>query len=177
MKAIERLMNEHRQIEAVLTSLERYCDDLQSSGATDKSRLEKFVEFLLCFADTIHHGKEEELLFKAMEDCGFPAEQGPIAVMLEDHEQGRRFIQTMSDAAGLEEDWSAEVRSGLVQAGNGYAALLSAHIEKEDNILYRMAKDALSQEAMDRLDADCASFDEAHNGELARLGVLAGELR
>ncbi len=176
MKAIERLMNEHRQIEAILTSLERFCNDVQTSGVTDKPRLEKFVEFLDCFADTIHHGKEEELLFKTMEDFGFSAGQGPVSVMLSEHDHGRRYIQAMSDAAGQEEDWSAADCSGLLRAGNGYAALMRAHIEKEDNILYRMAKDTLSQEAMDKLDADCASFDETKNGELVRLSTLAADL-
>ena len=176
MKAIKRLMNEHRQIEAVLTSLEQFCNTVQLSGVMNKPRLEKFVEFFVCFAGTIHHGKEEELLFKTMEDCRFSAEQGPIAVMLAEHDHGRRFIQSMSDAAGQDEDWSAEDCEEFVQAGKDYAVLMRAHIEKEDNILNRMAKDISSREAMDKLDADCTSFDRIRNGELARLGALAGEL-
>ena len=34
-------------------------------------------------------GKEEDLLFEAMVDCGVPREYGPIACMLGEHEAGR----------------------------------------------------------------------------------------
>jgi hemerythrin-like domain-containing protein len=37
------------------------------------------MEFLSVFADTCHHGKEEDFLFPGLEAAGIPNEGGPSA--------------------------------------------------------------------------------------------------
>ncbi len=57
------------------------------------------ADFITGFADGCHHRKEEGVLFKALQANGMPAGQGPIAVMLSEHEQGRKFTRNMRAAA------------------------------------------------------------------------------
>ena len=61
------------------------------------SDLEEVVELIRKFADGLHHAKEENLLFPLMAEKGFSLEQGPVAVMLMEHEQGRRFVKGMTE--------------------------------------------------------------------------------
>ena len=173
MNAIERLMKEHRQIENVLSALEQFCDGLSAEGEDQKDRLRQIVEFLAGFADTIHHGKEEQLLFTKMYDYGFSKESGPVAVMLFEHDQGRNQIGIMRRIAEQEKSWSADDCTEITNAGQSYVSLLRGHIQKEDNILYQMAKTALPLDVMSKLDDACEEFDDTHFDEIARLNTLA----
>ncbi|MCP4933864.1 MAG: hemerythrin [bacterium] len=173
MNAIERLMKEHRQIESVLSALEHFYDGLRVEDEAQKDRLRKIVDFLIGFVDTVHHGKEEKLLFATMYKNGFSKDTGPIAVMNFEHDQGRDLIGVMRGIAKQEINWTADDRAKLTNAGRGYVSLLRSHIQKEDNILYQMAKTTLPVDVMSELDNACMEFDDAHLDEITRLNTLA----
>ncbi len=173
INTIERLMKEHRQIERVLSALEHFCDGLCVEDEAQKGRLWKLVDFLAGFVDTIHHGKEEKLLFTTMYKHGFSKDAGPIAVMNFEHDQGRDLIGVMRGFAEQEMNWSADDRAKLTNAAQSYVSLLRGHIQKEDNILYQMAKTTLPLDVMSELDSACVEFDDAHLVEITRLNRLA----
>jgi hemerythrin-like domain-containing protein len=178
MDAIETLMHEHRLIESVCDALVGFAGDVQRRGATEKDELARFVTFLRDFADGCHHGKEEDVLFAAMVESGFPRDGGPIAVMLHEHTQGRALIRALKQKSEQPGAWTDEDRRGVAQAAEGYSDLLHAHIHKEDAILYPMAEQRLSPEAMARVGAGCERFEAERtgSGEHARLHALAEEL-
>jgi hemerythrin-like domain-containing protein len=159
MDAIENLMNEHRTIERVIDALVAFTQENLRRGATDRPELSAFVGFLQRYADQLHHGKEEGVLFRAMADHGFPTEGGPLAVMLAEHVRGRALIQVMAEATSGDAAWTDADRRRVADAAAGYGALLRAHIHKEDAILYPMAEQHLPPEAMDEVDAVCARHD------------------
>lgn len=143
--AIKELMDDHQVILRMLRVLNGMCLSLDEGRKVPISDLDAALDFIKTFADYCHHGKEEDLLFPAMGEVGFPTQGGPIAVMLMEHEQGRAYVKGLS--AGLE-----RVRSGdaaalkdVSRAASGYSSLLSGHIGKEDNILYPMAMDAIPE--------------------------------
>ena len=82
-------MNEHRLIEQVLGSLETFASQVEEGLAPERPVLADYGTFLRGFADSCHHGKEEDILFQRMVERGFPRETGPVAVMLYEHEVGR----------------------------------------------------------------------------------------
>ena len=110
------------------------------------SHIEEVVELIRKFADGLHHAKEENLLFPLMAQKGFSLLQGPVAVMLMDHEQGRAFVRGMADQ--IQNYKSGQLSAlNLVYANmNGYSELLSNHISKENNVLFRMADNAFTTE-------------------------------
>lgn len=178
MDAIEILMNEHRLIEQTLDALGGFADELRRKASDDKAELSRFVTFIREFADRHHHGKEEDILFAAMVEAGFPRSGGPIAVMLWEHDQGRAYVKVLAELAAQAAPWSAEDRQRLADAAAGYASLLHAHIHKEDAILYPMAEQRLPPELQARVEADCAAYEARHAGagEQDRLHALAAEL-
>ena len=173
---IETLMTEHRLIEAVLASLDAWADAL-SAGEAERADLPRFVTFIREFADAKHHAKEEDILFAAMTDHGFPKQAGPIAVMLHEHEIGRAYVSVLAEGAESE-DWDESERARLAEAAHGYVSLLRQHIPKEDNVLYPMAADRLPPEAMQQVAERCARVEDEHarSGDAERLEALAREL-
>jgi len=173
MGAIEILMNEHRVIERAIDALVAFTDEVQR-GSDDRAELRRFVRFIRGFADAWHHGKEEDILFRAMGQAGFPTQGGPVAVMLQEHDIGRAHVRELDRLAAQEGPFSAGERQRVAEESLGYASLLRAHIHKEDEILYPMAEARLPPEVMERVDADCQAFERrqpaaAEHQELRRL--------
>ena len=71
MEAIETLMAEHQQILGAIGALEVYAGEVRRGGG-DAAELGRFVTFIREFADAHHHAKEEDMLFAAMVEAGFP---------------------------------------------------------------------------------------------------------
>ena len=139
------LMEEHRVIERAVALLHKVAEKIDEEVKVDAQVLSDLVDFIRNFADRCHHGKEEKILFKTFSEKGIPVEGGPIGVMLLEHEEGRRAVKAMSDAASRvkEGDWAgAKVFSANAK---NYAQLLTQHIFKEDNILYPMGGRLLSE--------------------------------
>ncbi len=150
MKATQQLKDEHEGVKVMLAVLERVCRKLEETKHLDKEHFEKILEFLKVFVDKCHHGKEEELLFPALEAAGVPKD-GPIRVMLQEHELGRKYIRTMSDAFAGFATGDQSASRGIAKSGQDYIALLRDHIEKENNVLFAMADRLLSGKMQDEL--------------------------
>jgi hemerythrin-like domain-containing protein len=176
MDAIETLMNEHRTIERVLDALGAFADETRRRGSTDAPELARFVTFLREFADAHHHHKEEDVLFEAMIDHGFPREAGPVAVMLHEHVQGRALVGVLAEKGAAAGPWSDEDRQDIADAAHGFADLLRAHIQKEDRILYPMAEQRLPPDALTAVGEACAEQDRARAASSERLVQLAEAL-
>jgi hemerythrin-like domain-containing protein len=176
MDSIETLMTEHRAIEQVIDALLHFTGEVRRGGGNDKAELSRFVTFLREFADAQHHAKEEDVLFAAMVEHGFPARSGPIAVMLEDHERGRALVRHLAALAELPGAWGEGERADVVEASTAFARLLRAHIQKEDGVLYPLAEQHLPEAARASVDLACARADAARGDIPRRLLQLADEL-
>lgn len=163
MYATQQLRDEHEGIKVMLTVLERLADDLQNGQVVETAHLADILDFLRTFADKCHHGKEEDLLFPALQAIGVPNDHGPIGVMLDDHTRGRAYIRGMGEAlAGLQA--GEDAAQAFAVNAYGYIQLLRAHIEKENNVLFMIAERMLPPTEQARLTAD---FDQI---EAERLG-------
>jgi len=177
-KAIEVLMNEHRLIEQVLGSLETFASEVEGGLAPERPVLVDYGAFFREFADSCHHGKEEDILFQRMTERGFPRETGPVAVMLYEHEVGRGHVSALRQVGdGTGPPTAVETRVVLENAG-AFIPLLRAHILKEDRILYPMAVRLLTGPEMDAMEADFAAFEARMraDGSYDRLHGLADRL-
>lgn len=146
MRPTEILKEEHKEIKRMLRILGKVSEKLKSGEIVEKDVLEQILQFIKVFADKCHHGKEEDLLFPAMEGAGIPREGGPIGVMLYEHNVGRNAVKGMTE--GIEEFYrgNEDARKKIVENASTYIELLDSHIYKEDNILYPMAEMHLSEE-------------------------------
>jgi hemerythrin-like domain-containing protein len=143
--AIQELMDEHQVILRMLRVLNGMCLRLGEGKDVAAPDLDAALDFIKTFADYCHHGKEEDLLFPAMEEVGFPRDGGPVAVMLMEHEQGRAYVKSLSAALERVRSGDSAALKEVSRCALGYASLLSSHIGKEDDILYPMAMDAIPE--------------------------------
>jgi len=160
-RAIEDLMHEHEAILFALEILDAIGQRMAAGEAVDPADLAAFIGFLQEFADKCHHGKEEGMLFPALVAAGVPQQDGPVGVMLHEHTLGRQWIHDMD--ASLRPTLDA---SAFVRAARGYADLLRAHVQKENEVLFPMAERLLSAA---RLDALFEAF-EAHEEQVIGAG-------
>ena len=139
-KATEMLSAEHRVIERVLDILQKLTTR-PVENLLDHWR--KTLDFFSHFADQCHHFKEEQVLFPAMEERGIPREGGPIGMMLMEHEEGRAYVRAMLSAIPLAETKNEVAKEILVDKAKAYLQLLKEHIQKEDEILFKIADDVI----------------------------------
>lgn len=151
MYATQELRNEHEGIRVALAVLEKMADDAEAGGTPNLNDADRILDFLRTFADKCHHGKEEDLLFPALEKAGVSRDQGPIGVMLIDHEHGREHIKAMVQALAGLHSGDSDSPVAFAAAARGYVQVLSSHINKENNVLFVMAEQHLSPEEHARL--------------------------
>ena len=170
---IESMVQEHELIVEVLASLQAMTERLAAGEPVDRKDVADFGRFFRDFADKCHHGKEEDRLFVKMVESGFPQDSGPIAVMLSEHGAGRQEVRGLL-AIGTGSGPLSEAETAKVSDHAGqFVPLLYGHIQKENNILYPMAQNAISPEELDRLDESCEAFDQQIRSELNVEGLKA----
>lgn len=145
-KAIDDLKHEHEAILSALEILENMSTRIAGGRPVGREDINNFIGFLKEFVDKCHHGKEEGILFPALIKAGIPEKDGPIGVLLSEHRQGREFIQAMDQAVSDPVDYDR-----FVESARGYAALLRAHIQKEDQVLFPAAEKVLSETQLNGL--------------------------
>ena len=141
-RATEILSDEHRVIERVLAAVEKLTRmPVMSSLAKWKDAL----VFFRHFADQCHHFKEEQVLFPALEEHGIPRDDGPVGMMLIEHEEGRSHVKSMFAAVEQLEAGNTAMQGMLLSHASAYLTLLREHIQKEDDVLFRMADEVIPE--------------------------------
>ncbi|MGD8496514.1 MAG: hemerythrin domain-containing protein [Gemmatimonadales bacterium] len=176
--ATARLRDEHVWILRVADVLERLVERSKTAAAIDFEAVEDCVTFVRLFADACHHGKEEHLLFPALEERGMPRDAGPIAVMLDEHRRGREHASRMREALGPARAGDDEALRRLRRAAREWVELIRQHILKEDHGLFEMADDMVRGPECRAL---CRQYDEVcarhfEGRSRARLEQLAADL-
>jgi hemerythrin-like domain-containing protein len=140
-KATGNLEIDHEYILRLIGVMEKMVQ--VKSKNTD--HFDKVVHVIKKYADGIHHAKEETLLFPLMAENGFSMKQGPLAVMLFDHNEGRAYVKGMVESITKYKEGNESALSKIYDNMLGYSDLLRNHIAKENNMLFRMADNALSE--------------------------------
>jgi hemerythrin-like domain-containing protein len=160
---IEILQSEHRVIERVLEAIETV---LACSGERPFSRefFDGALDFITNFADRWHHCKEEDRLFPMLEESGVPRHGGPIGCMLSEHEIGRAHVAAIRGKLDAADRGDADAIVTVYREAAGYCGLLREHIQKEDLVLFRMARQVLSPDDTRTLETQFAEAERAQAG-------------
>ncbi len=160
MKATEVLMQEHQSILEMLKVVEAVCRRLENQEAVNPEHLSGIVHFIQGFADKCHHSKEEDILFRELEAAGFPRDEGPVGVMLHEHDEGRSYVRAMREATERMTSGDDTAAVCFIENARNYATLLEGHIYKENNILFPMADAHLSEGQQKKLEVEFAKAAE-----------------
>ncbi len=133
-KIFKILKEEHKNILKVIEILIKEFNNEK----IDYKVIERCIKFIRNYADSLHHTKEEDILFKELSKKGILTHCNPVEQMLYEHDLGRKFVKGM--IGGLKKKNDEKISENAMK----YAELLKEHINKEDIILYPMAEEVLS---------------------------------
>lgn len=144
MKPTEILTEEHKIIKIVLEIMNNISNSLKINGKFEIEHIEKIIDFIINFADKYHHAKEETALFPELINSGMSKDNGPVHVMLYEHEIGRSLIKEILSTIEAFKNGNEQAKYLIADNMDKYTQLLYAHIHKEDNILFPMANNLIS---------------------------------
>lgn len=153
MEAVEILVKEHDSILKVIEITETILNTA-NKATVNLNHVEQIIDFIKNFADKYHHLKEEDVLFVEMVNHGMSSEGGPIAVMLSDHNTGRNYVKQAVDAIAKYKAGDDATFELIQENLLNYCELLTAHIYKENNILYPMAEQVVPTTVLAKMSED-----------------------
>jgi hemerythrin-like domain-containing protein len=159
MKPRGLLMIEHRLIEKMLGLAERESERARS-GRVDTVFIDTVVDFIRTYADRTHHGKEEDILFKAL--AGKPlsdADAGRMRELVEEHTIARaatgELVRANADYLAGNEGSRAVILDRLRFLVEFYPK----HIAKEDKVFFPDTEKYFTPAELDALLAEFNEFD------------------
>ncbi len=149
--ATEILIEEHKLIKKGLEMLEKAV----MSGVSDSKVYEQLVEFFSGYADRIHHGKEEEILFRDLKKNSPTHIVEMVNTLESDHITGRDLVSKIRENAGN--------ISSLKDYALSYVTFLRDHILKEDEGLFPSMHPYLSREKEENMIPEFKKVDTERN--------------
>jgi hemerythrin-like domain-containing protein len=103
--------------------------------------------------DYIERGflKKEELLIKALEDSGFPPDEGPVGAMRADQKRSREAAELLFNAAKAWQTGDEEARVEVGWATSEYTSTFRQHLERLKNLIFPLLEQNLSPEDEHRI--------------------------
>jgi hemerythrin-like domain-containing protein len=93
------LMTEHRLIERMIALMGKEMERIATQKTADPKFIETAVDFIRVYADRLHHGKEEHILFRELEAKKLEDQhKKTMKELIEEHRWGRNKVKELVDA-------------------------------------------------------------------------------
>ncbi len=159
MKPIGLLMIEHRLIERMIALLEAELGSMAATGKVDDHFLDDVIDFFRKYADLCHHGKEEDIFFKQLDEKPLSAEhKAMMDGLIEDHVFARNTVERLVAA---KESYLAGggSRADIAHCIATLTRFYPEHIEKEDRHFFFPSLQYLSADEQTSMLAGFREFD------------------
>ncbi|MBI5943858.1 MAG: hemerythrin domain-containing protein [Chloroflexi bacterium] len=90
--------------------------------------------------------KKEELLIKALEEGGFPPDDGPVGAIRSDHKKTREAAEMMINAAKHWQAGDEIARSEVGWAASQFTSAVRTHLERLKNLIFPLLEQTISIE-------------------------------
>lgn len=160
MMPIGPLMIEYRLIERMIALIAEEAQRIKQGHSPDNAFLRAAVDFIQTYADRLHHGKEEDILFRELAKKPLSAaHRTTMDELVQEHAQGRENTQKLAAAhmrfASGEQSAAAEIAERLDKLAKFYPK----HIDKEDRHFFIPVMAYFSQAEQAAMLAECNDFD------------------
>jgi hemerythrin-like domain-containing protein len=95
--------------------------------------------------------KKEDLLLKALEDEGFPSDEGPIGSMHAEQKKSREAADVLINAAKAWQAGEADARIEVGWAASEYTSTLRQHMGRLKNLIFPLLDQNLTAETEHRI--------------------------
>lgn len=184
MDPFEYLTLEHEKLEGMLDVLEALTGAAENGDELLREDLDAVIDYFREFSDLSHHDKEETILVPALIEAQLSWYDGPLAELRREHRQERYLLRSLRHLVHQRADWSKDDRAHFVSLAREFIAFLRAHIKKENDVLFPLAKQKLPARRLaelvsefQKLDRELGAPDHTAIGERARAVAAKYEKR
>jgi hemerythrin-like domain-containing protein len=141
------LMIEHRLIERMITLVQQKLNQIESTNQVDPLFIDTVVDFIRIYADRTHHGKEEDILFKRLENKQMSDQDRLIMEeLVDEHVLGRKTTKELVEANAQYRVGKKTALAVIVSKLKRLVDFYPKHIEKEDKVFFPAYMQYLSDE-------------------------------
>jgi hemerythrin-like domain-containing protein len=145
------LVHEHCLIEQVLGCLERMIERSELERRLEAGPAQDVLTFFCEFTERCHCSKEETYLASVMRAMGASAEQCLGCSMRQRREEGRLHLAAMEKAIGPASAGEGRAMKEFSEHAHAYIELLVEYIAKQEDCLFPMITETLSEADKARL--------------------------
>lgn len=154
------LMTEHRVIEKMIPLIRREAERGRREGRIEIAFVDLMIDFFRAYADRCHHGKEEDLLFRALDRKPLkPGHRAVLNELLEEHRISRTTLTELDRALDTFRGGDQSALSSVLDRLESLAALYPPHIYKEDARFFIPSMDYFDAAEREALIAAEREFD------------------
>ncbi|MGE5418215.1 MAG: hemerythrin domain-containing protein [Acidobacteriota bacterium] len=177
MMPVGSLMIEHRLIERIINVFKKQLQNANTTPAPDFGFIDEVVDFIRTYADRCHHGKEEDILFKSLEQKPLTSEQKLILdELLDEHKWARQATGQIVEAKKRFLNGDQTALHEIVSVGLELAEFYPKHIEKEDKHFFIPVMNYFSKNEQEAMLSEFQVFDAELIHEKYRGVVLYSEI-
>lgn len=134
MQPIGPLMREHRLIEKMIALMGVQEEKFKLENKADVDFIAIALDFIRTYADKCHHGKEEDILFRALDKKPLsPENKKTLQELRDEHDQARKTVILLAEARDRYAAGRRETFTEILNSMRKLTEFYPKHIDKEDN--------------------------------------------
>ncbi|MBF0508515.1 MAG: hemerythrin domain-containing protein [Deltaproteobacteria bacterium] len=160
MKPRAPLMIEHRLIEKMLAVVEKEVLLMMDNKVADSIFIDAVVDFIRTYADRVHHGKEEEIMFRCLAAKTMNTEdQIQMQELIEEHKTARKIVGELVQAKEEYLQGQREALDTILDQLTFLIRFYPEHIRKEDKVFFPNSEKYLTQAEQETMLQEFWEFD------------------
>jgi len=160
LQARAPLMIEHRLIERMLAIINRTLKLVEQMQVIDPLFVDLAVDFIRTYADRIHHGKEEDILFRKLENRNLSnADRQVMNELIEEHSFARKITKALVDANLQYRNGNDSALAAVTAQLRTLVEFYPKHIAKEDKVFFPASRAYMTDEEDQTMLAEFMEFD------------------
>ena len=161
MKPRGPLMIEHRLIEKMLKIACSELDLIKKNKKVNPVFIDTIVDFIRIYADRTHHGKEEDILFKSLENKPLTGEDKKMMQdLINEHIHSRKVVGELVEAKNSYVKGDLASIDIITEKLTFLINFYPEHIAKEDKVFFPNTEKYFSNDELDNMLNDFREFDK-----------------
>lgn len=160
MEPYEPLLVEHRLIERLFDLIRTEIKGMNQTGKANKEFIDVVTDFFVTYVDVAHHGKEENIMFEAMNKKNLTAEdKSMMNELIKEHKLGRKVVNQLIESSNDYFNGSQDELKNIIARFKDFVDIYTEHIDKEDNDYFMQVMNYFSDKERDDMIQDFWRFD------------------
>ena len=161
MQARGPLMIEHRLIERMIVIIQNRLALAEKTQEIDPLFIDQAVDFIRTYADRTHHGKEEDILFRDLNNKYLSdGDRKVMDELIEEHVFARSTTKALVEANTSYRNGDTSVLGDIVNYLQTLVNFYPIHIEKEDKVFFPASRAYFSETEDQAMLKEFLDFDQ-----------------